>query len=273
MLNFIIFSKDRACQLQLLLESLEKNFKEFNNIQTNILYTYSNINFKVGYERLQKKYSNVNFILQNNFKKDLYNLIDDNLYTIFGVDDNIMINPFSLDCKELDFFNKNNNIHALSLRLDKYKTFCFTENKKYNLPKFLRNDFEMWDWTKQISPGILYNGDWAYPFSLDFNIYKTKDIKELLYKLNYFSPNTLEGQLSINTLKSKPFMLCFDNAKIINFAVNKVQTDCNNRCGKIDSNYLNEMFLNGYKIDLNSIRNIEYESCHIDNIEFKFIKI
>ena len=63
-MNIIIFSKDRACQLDLFLRSLKKYFKEFEELNFNILYTYSNDKFKIGYDKLFTIHndSNLNYI-------------------------------------------------------------------------------------------------------------------------------------------------------------------------------------------------------------------
>ena len=75
MINTIIFSFDRACQLHLLLESIEKNAKNTFNI--NILYKFSNDEFKKGYELLKSKFININFIEEKNneFKKQTLDLM------------------------------------------------------------------------------------------------------------------------------------------------------------------------------------------------------
>ena len=50
MITGIAFSKDRAMQLRLFLESLQKNFVDLED--THVLYSYSNESFKDGYEKL-----------------------------------------------------------------------------------------------------------------------------------------------------------------------------------------------------------------------------
>ena len=54
MLNIIVFSRDRACQLELFIRSMKFYFKEFYQYNINVLYTYSNNKFKEGYEKLFK---------------------------------------------------------------------------------------------------------------------------------------------------------------------------------------------------------------------------
>jgi hypothetical protein len=51
-INSIIFSKDRASQLHLLINSLYKNAPGIFNL--NVLYTFSNEDFEKGYEKLKE---------------------------------------------------------------------------------------------------------------------------------------------------------------------------------------------------------------------------
>ena len=64
MLNIIVFSKNRSCQLELFLRSMKLYFKEFNEHKINILYTYSNDKFKEGYDKVISIHNdkNINYI-------------------------------------------------------------------------------------------------------------------------------------------------------------------------------------------------------------------
>ena len=108
MLNIIIFSKDRACQLELLLRSMKLYFAEFSQHKINILYTYSNDSFKKGYEKLFKIHNdtNINYIRETaKFKEHVVLLLNqDNPYTILFVDDVVFKNPFTLTSKQFRLF-------------------------------------------------------------------------------------------------------------------------------------------------------------------------
>jgi hypothetical protein len=87
MINNIIFSKDRACQLDALLRSLEDHLRlNFNHI---VIYTYTNDEFKKGYEMAEKRHPNVKFVHETNLKKDILSCMV-TLQISFMVDDQIM---------------------------------------------------------------------------------------------------------------------------------------------------------------------------------------
>jgi len=261
-INIILMSKDRPCQLELLLHSMEVHWSEAFEYKINVLYTFSNNLYKKGYDILIEDYSDVNFIKENNFKEDLLNLIENKPYTIFFVDDLVFKEDFSLNCKEMKLFENQNDILCLSLRLHPNLTYCYAANIPMKKPIFDKNN--TWIWKNE-------TGDFNYPMSLDSHIYKTVCIKPYLERLNYSNPNSLEGILATYPL-SQPKMICFNKSKVVNNPCNKVQTNNPNRHGNIDAKYLNDKFLEGYRISLDNIDGINNISCH-QEIEIKLEKI
>ena len=249
MINFIIFSKDRAMQLELFLRSMKYFFVEFNEYKINILYKYTNEQFKEGYNKLIEDYSSINFVLEKDFKKDLLSLIKNNKYTIFFVDDIIWKEPFSLNCDDFKIFENNENILTYSLRLHPNLTYCYAANV---IMKPIKSKLFAW-----------YNlpGDYGYPMSLDGHFFRTEDIMNLLINLSYNNPNQLEGKMAMKPLH-KHLMLCSEKSIIFNNPCNKVQTNNPNRYGNISAEYLNGEFLKDYIIDLEPFKHLNNESCH-----------
>ena len=265
MLNIIIFSKDRACQLELLLRSMKEYFKEFYEHKISILYTYSNDNFKLGYEKLFSIHndSNINYIKESqNFKNSLLLLLDlNNLHTVFFVDDVVFKNPFTTQCKQFKLFTLNDDILTLSLRLQPNLTYCYAARIRMFQPNFESNLSYRW-------PGA--SGDYGYPMSLDGHFFRTKEISALSKALSFNNPNSYESALAaypLNRLK----MICFEESVIMNNPINKVQTYNNNVHGNISASFLNDEFLNGSVIDLEDFKGIKNISCH-QEVEIKLIK-
>ena len=70
--QLIIFSKNRACQLNLLLDSIKNNAPAlFDKIH--VLYKAEGDYF-LGYEKIKEKYTGVNFYLENNFRYKLHSI-------------------------------------------------------------------------------------------------------------------------------------------------------------------------------------------------------
>ena len=252
-INITIFSKDRACQLDLLLTSMRKMFQEYALYNIIVLYTVSSDTYKQGYSELIKSHKHINFINESNFKHDLLSQMDSYAdFTMFFVDDIVWKERFTVQCNEFELLEKDPDILCLSLRLDPYLTYCYAYDIDMDTPDF---DQELrWDWRGE-------TGDFGYPMSLDGHIFRTKDIEPLLSKLSYNNPNSLEGALSNHPLRQAK-MICLNKAPIFNMPINKVQTQNTNRHGNISAEYLNKMFLAGYRISLKPLIGFNNYACH-----------
>lgn len=248
-MNAIIFSKNRACQLHLLLESILLNSNSvFKHIF--ILYTAEG-KFKQGYHKIKEIYPGFIWMDQSDFKEDTLDLI--NLcekYICFFVDDNFLYRRIPMLGVELEgFFDNYPNIGCLSLRLGRNTVIqnWYTQSPMpmpQNIQVTHPNDIFTWNW--QTMPA---NTNFGYPFSVDGHIY-TKNM--LLHGLNYDfnTPNALEGRFNINYVSNN--ICCFGQSILVNNPLNLVGSS-ENLAGQhfgISLEELNNKYLNGYKIDL-----------------------
>lgn len=254
--NIIIFSRDRASQLELLIRSMKEFFKEFNEHTINVLYKTTNDSFEQGYEKLKTIHSDINI----NYIKELYpfqtslSMIfkQDYPLSVFFVDDNVFKESFSFEDKEVEYFMKNINVLTLSLRLHPKLTYCYPAKLKQACPSL--DDNNTFNWVGKM-------GDFGYPMSLDGHIFRTQDLRYYLYTMRYTCPNDLESQMAMKPLPISK-MICYDKSKIINLPLNKVQEYNQNYHGTISADYLNDNFLNDKVISLDNIRGFENYSCH-----------
>jgi hypothetical protein len=262
MINIIIFSKDRSCQLELFLRSMKKHFKEWNEQNINILYTTTNDEFNLGYNITKKLHPEFNYIKEKSFKDDLLKLINIKKdFSTFFVDDNVFKEDFSLFDNEMNIFKNDKSILCLSLRLHPNLTYCYPARVNMVKPQLDKNN--KFNWRGK-------SGDFGYPMSLDGHIFRTNDIIDLLKILNYNNPNSLEFRLSCNSI-NKSFMIMYNKSKILNNPVNKVQNFNNNIHGNISAEFINKKYINGEKISLINFTGIENESCHKEiNLIFNF---
>lgn len=258
MIQKIVFSKDRACQLQLFLRSFYKHYKDSVEDMT-ILYTYSDLFYGAGYTKLKKEFPAINFVLQQDFKKDLLTIVRPKKEFIqFFVDDDVIIKEFNLESKEFINFRDDQSIICLNPRLGSNINFCYTENKTVYPPSNLLK----FKWKE-------YLGDFSYPMSLDGCIFRTRDILNLIVDLNYKSPNTLEGQLASHPIP-KEYMSSFEQSILVNIPANRVQVDNNNKFSGIDQKTLNNYYLNNQTIKLEPIEKVVPVSCHQEiTLEFE----
>src|SRR5581483_4660004 len=137
-LKTLVFSKNRACQLELLLRSLPYS--------PSVLYTYDK-EFELGYTKLMKMYPKVDFIKQTNFKSQLLEFVQSCKYILFLTDDDVMIETFSENLPEYLEFIKSPDVVSLSLGLS-----SSVAGKKWKWQKY-RNNYRL--------------RMWGYPMSID----------------------------------------------------------------------------------------------------------
>ena len=259
MINVIIFSKDRACQLDLLIRSLKKHWKI--KAVFNISYHYSSEEYRKGYDKLREKYNFVEFYLRKDCKNDIVELLrSEAKYTAFLTDDDVFVGGFEED----PLFKKfeklalvKNNILCFSLRLGKNIKYSYTLDKKEKVPIAMRLA-NKWRWKTCAI-------DWGYPMSIDGHIFLSDDIVPLIKTKEFSNPNKLEEAMALDTI-DKPFMMCYDKPKLINLAMNRVQDTFSNRCGNISTGYLNGRYLNDEVIALEPIEEFAetINSCHVE---------
>jgi len=260
-MNAIVFSKDRAGQLDLFIRSFEQHVK-CGNMNLKVLYTYSNQEFMEGYDKVKAKFPGIHFKREFDFKPDLLSLVEDSeKHIVFFVDDNIFLHDFSTEDKEFKHFSGRGDILCLSLRCHPNLTYCYPASVEMTNPNM--NGDNVWNW-------INATGDYGYPMSLDGHVFRTSQIKQMLLAFNYKNPNSLEFVLSMNPM-NLPKMSCYDKAIIVNNPCNKVQTNNPNKHGDIDAKVINDMFLDDYYIDLSPYTGNVYESCHKE-LPVSFVK-
>jgi hypothetical protein len=256
MINIIIFSKDRACQLELLLRSMKLFFMESSLCNVSILYKYSSDIFKKGYEKTKALYPEFKYILEENggFKRQMLELINEKCWcTMFFVDDIVFKDYFFIRSPELKVFLNDKSIACLSLRMCHRINYCYTEKRE--TPPPIISDSNTWKW-------VGLPGDWGYPNSLDSNIFRTSEIMHLMRTMDYCNPNTLEGTWANHPPYDQPYMICFKESKIVNNPINKVQTANNNHCGNISAFEVNMAYLKGNCIRLEPFIGIRNISAH-----------
>lgn len=269
----IVFSKDRACQLDACLSSMKKYHKDLDSCDVSILYTYSNDKFKKGYDLLIDKYPEFNFVKETSFKDDLTKIYfgSTNEYVSFFVDDIIWKDTFSFSDKEFVKFKNDKSILALSLRLHSGITYCHPQQQSFDVPPSVTSEYYMWDW-------ISKDGDWGYPMSVDGNIFRKEDINDFITRLDYKNPNTFEAWMANDVHKTqhtmyntKNHMICYsNNSKLFNIPMNRVQETFNNPSGEISVHELNDKLLNGNIINIDMVDGFVNSACHQEfEIDFR----
>lgn len=259
--QLIIFSKNRACQLNLLLDSLKANAPLlFDKIH--VLYKTENDDYSNGYNKLIEKYNSINYLKETDFRKDLFKLIDDDIEaTTLMVDDAVIFR--TIFARKIDIIEPVvDDFIIFSLRLGKNCNYSHPANLHYELGEHeVTGEYMSFDYTKQ------QVGDFRYPLSTDGHIYNTKLLKDLLIEIPFANPNTLEAYLQgfVLTNAIPKTIKCFIESKLVSIPVNLVNDTFKNRYGLefgMGEKELNDKFLNNKTINLNSMDFSEVNGPH-----------
>jgi hypothetical protein len=255
----IIFSKDRACQLDLLLRSFKEYCAEWREFSVQVLYTASNGRFENGYRTVQLRHPEFAFTRETDFKRDSVTMVNEHpadAFVMFLVDDVVFKNPFLPSSEEVAYFEANPDVLCLSLRLGRHITHCYPRgNAPSALPVFDHRTLCSWRWEG-------CEGDWGYPMSLDGHIYRRLLIETYLRHTPFNNPNTLEAAMSAHAPRQIPRMVCFQESIVMNLPLNRVQNTIENLHGSVTAAFLNEEFLAGKQISLAPLRRMVNRSAH-----------
>jgi len=275
MFTSIVFSKDRALQLDLTLNSIKAHTLEPD---INVIYTVSKEHVE-SYDMLMSEHQDVTFIRQSHsIFEDILNAVTSaSDYVCFFTDDNIMYQKLSITEEDIRLSNEY-EIACISLRLGKNTTMRDYGDgilRQDSLPNQASALGNMIVWNRTTLP---VGGYWSYPLSVDGHIFKASDMKKFVEELcvlnkhydNYGviprakyawnqTPNEFEAKLQMYFFALSPLMACPEHSCVVNSPNNRVQDQIKNRNGD-KYNYvpldLRDEFQDGKRL---SLKNINFE--------------
>lgn len=261
----IVFSKDRAMQLDACLRSLAwamAGQEGEKDVRVRVLYAASSPGFAAQYAALAQEHPNVDFHRETDFKADLLALVADAGQILFLVDDNVFTRPFS-PATVVTTLSRTPQAIGFSLRLGRNIVWHYqTDTVQPQLPLTpLQGDVLGMVWPR---------GKYAfnYPLEVSSSVYLASLMRPLLESLEYKNPNTLELQLSRQAkqyAKSHPVLLTYDLSRAFCIPLNLVQSDYANKyeaTQQLDVAHLAALFDKGLRIDLSTVQGAVPTSCH-----------
>ncbi|GEM_PF-727315 len=258
----VIFSKDRAMQLDATLRSLHLHCPDATSAKLGVLYTTSSEQHAAHYEVLKSVHPGVNFVRERDFRDDLLKLLGSAAHVLFAVDDCLFVHNFRMS-EVLEQLGRNPAALGFSLRLGRNTNYCYSFDHAQRSPEFqtINNSVLKFRWS-----GAEY--DFGYPLEVSSSVYRTADLLPLLTEQSFRSPNTLEAMLSENAgqfASTHPELLSFSQSAAFCAPLNMVQSECPNRAGEAGENSPDELaqrFANGDRIDLAFTFGFTPGACH-----------
>jgi hypothetical protein len=256
--DILVFSKDRACQLDLLLTSIEERGSSFGNVS--VIYRSSDQKFSDAYDKCKSAHASVNFIEEVNFQNQVKSWLNDSKRSstvMLSVDDDVLRDYVNFEEVSQILVN-NPQIICYSPKLGLQLTQCYSLNQPQIVPNGnVINGYFLWEWRNAVH-------DWQYVFSVGGHVFRTAEIAAWVSSFNFSNPNNLED--SIQRIKNHFVVpsaaISHVVSKMINTPMNRVQNTHANRCGDISHIELNENYLEGRRLDPSSYYSIVPTACH-----------
>jgi hypothetical protein len=261
MISAIIFSKNRASQLHLLIESMFNcSYKLFDNIT--VLYTTTDEAYEKGYYLLQQQQilpTKITWIKESNLTKDtlesMQGSIGNNKFITFLTDDSVFYKNIQEKKVVIETaLHPASDIACFSLRigLNTVEQMYWAPGHILKLNYTQVNDIIKWKHTEYPT-----EHHYGYPLSLDGHIFPSSKIVELIQKIdNFQGVNALEGCLTRYKFEIPSCMAAFEHSALVTVPINRVQELAKNTAGLfhgISTEELNNKYLAGKTIDYRAI--------------------
>ena len=291
----LIFSRDRAMQLDATLRSMLNQCSDAVAADLRVLYSATSTLHQGQYRELAAEYASagITFVRESAFRRDLLRELElasvrpgvgplramlsaipgvggrvgtfglhRNRFVLFLVDDNIFVRRFRLR-EAADALAATPHAIGFSLRLGANTTHCYPLARPQSVPALtpMRTGIVSYEWPAS-------DADFAYPLEVSSSLYRLHEMVPLLSALPFRNPNTLESELAARAgafASSHPQLLCFERSVTFCNPVNKVQSEYDNRAGTDAANSsegLAEHFARGYRVDVASYDGIVPTGCH-----------
>ena len=274
MIQIVIFSYNRAIQLDTLLTSIRQRWIS-PVYSVDILFNTSNDSFQNGYKKIISKYSqdsrfnfhketlvkgpyygikellnvyNIKRLIdtpslrspKSNFRNNLLDIISLNTskFVMFMTDDAMFIDNVELPEDIFVWLNSNPQKNQFVLRFGKDTN---------DRPSSVKIDNEYLEWNYS---DYKFDTDWGYNFSVDAHIYSKELVRKYFKKFIFNNPNTLEGFIAARMRSNGDAnnARCVLYPKLLSFPVNMVQNVVNNESCNVSPEYLNRKYLDGYTL-------------------------
>lgn len=259
--DLVIYSFDRPLQLYALLESVQKYMTGLGDIR--VIYRTTQESYTLAYDEVKKDFEQVIFMQQGDKPYEDFQPLtlqaafsSPHAYIIFAVDD-IVVKDFIDVARDIQLLEYT-QAYGFYYRLGRNLTYCYAMQREQAHPPLQAVADGVYAW--QFCHAEC---DWGYPNTVDMTLYRKEEIRNFFERVPYEAPNPLEGKWSWYAPQViNRFGLCYDQSKIINLPLNRVQNFFNNVHMGGDTQILLNEFNEGKKIDINVLFRIANKSAH-----------
>ena len=277
----ILFSKDRALQLDATLRSFFRHCQDPESVSLKVIYKASSSLQLNQYDQLRSEFPEVDFVTQGDFRQDVFGMVGIPLsrwgrrasrtgaanhladrFVLFLVDDNIFVRDFHLSAASSALAKEEAGL-GFALQLGRNIDYCYALDIPLTFPAAISvsGDIVKYRWSDAGS-GL------NYPLEVSSSLYRLGDIARLLAGLKFTNPNTLEARMAAKAGSfehSHPYLLCYSQSVTFCNPINKVQGTYDNRAGErpdYSADSLARLFEQGYRVNVAGYDGFVPGSCH-----------
>jgi hypothetical protein len=231
----LIFSKDRAYQLDALLRSMYfyRTCLSYSLPNTVVLYKATTAQDVEQYNTLKNTYP-IDFMEEQDFTEQLISQIMLRPYIMFLVDDTLFYHPYSVSDVKC-YLELQKEAIGFSFRLGANTSYCYMKNRLQPVPEqykgldMEKDFFCSYNWANE-------DGDFGYPLEVSSSMYRSEVILYLLKSMgsSKFNPSTFESFLHNHRALLHvryPKLLSYPRSVAFSAPVNLTKTG-KNPCGR-----------------------------------------
>lgn len=301
MILVLVFSMDRALQLDGCLRSLTRHLEDASVVHVVVVYRATSVRLQGQYDELARSaVSGAEFVAETSFRSQVLGILgrwdsasvreaswrsvtrlwrtdplppetalSSTQHVLFVVDDTLFVRSIPLEAA-VDTLQSSPEALGYSLRLGRNTTYSYVLDRPQRPPEFLSigKGILRYDWTSA-------DGDFGYPLEISSSLYRIADIRALTTRGSFADPNTLESLVATQTRRfsrSKPFLLCSEDSVAFSAPLNRVQAVYENRAGgkgEWSVTSLAERYDKGQRINIRALDGFVPASCH-QEVELSF---
>jgi hypothetical protein len=258
--DVLIFSKDRACQLDLLLSSIRELVSGLGTVT--VIYHTTEEKFVRAYNVCKLEHPTVEFLTESDFRSETLSWL-----SLSSREESVMMLVDDIVFKEkVDFaaiaqiIAQNPQILFYSPRLGLHLTDCYSMNSSQPVPSGnTQGEYFLWSWMNA-------QLDWNYVFSVDGHVFRRSELLSWVSHLDFSNPNTFESAMQEIPKKFALTQTCISHivSRLLNIPMNRVQNTYMNRCENISHVELNDHYLEGKRLDSKKYAGNMNRSCHVN---------
>lgn len=262
-MKWLVFSRNRPFQLDSFLRSAKENAR-IDKRDISILHLYDS-EYSESLRILKSEHPECEFIDETSFREQTLAWVENasSDFLSFATDDAVFTRETRVGTAK-EILSQNPAVLTVSLRLGLHLDWCYPMNCQQAVPNGqIFSEVFAWD-TRSAE------GDWGYPLSVDGHVYRKQEILEMLKRVPFSNPNTLEANLQ----SMKPFVqnvsCCFLKSSYFNSPLNVVQSVCRNRAGQVTVEELDAAYKSGRRFDPSLLKGFNNSAAHqeVNLLEF-----